>query len=269
MDLQKTSNEELITDENSSNERDLKIISEQEFDLQLRDFLKTQHNDIKKSIQLLVDTLKEHGSQGLTLYQLKLALGGQIDDATILQIVYLLEKTDPPMLSSVGFSSLRYVLSPYLGTWVIDTSTIITQSTIPQLKEDEEVTSVMKELDVNRKAIIQPRLWADLNGNVTNIVFMECREAIIDYILRRPGSTVANIHRNFALVLSRVDLQNILQILVKDNKLRQVQVLQPNSAKARKSIFTKTGSFKSTTKPVIERATQTCYWVSSLNNSWI
>lgn len=243
---------------------DIVKIYASDFDLQFNGFLQFQPENVKKHLQVIVDALKARKSQGLDLYQLKLEFDSRVDDSSILYAVELLLKSDPPMVIRTGFGSARYVLSPYIKSWTISNEAILNFAKINSTKPEPNSSSdSLFNTKIDRKPVTQLKLWNDVNGFTTDVVIKDCKAVVKDYILRRPGISDANIYRHFSMAFSRVNLQELLELLVEEKIIRKVCVVQTHDTKARKSIFSKTNSFRCTAQPVIEKSIQTCYWANS------
>lgn len=247
-------------DENVAEKR-LKELDTNSFNYEVSCFLRNQDEQTKILCRKIVDLLDSKKDNGLTLYQLKLELKEEYDDKTLKEAVELLESNDPALIVTVGFNSVRYVTSTYISTWCILTkeASMVTQKV--KIEPGDVLFSQLAEDNVSKKDIIVPNLWMDINGNVTNLVLHECKAAVIDFILRRPGSSDASIYRKFEAAFDRRGLSNILDILVKQNAVKRVQVHHFTNNEAKNSIFSKSRTFKCSNEAVIANATQTFYWL--------
>lgn len=264
LDLQLSRSGESFKTSSVKPQPDVVKMSSSDFNRQFNDFLKFQPENVKKHLQVIVDSLKAQKSKGLDLYQLKLKFDSRVDDSSILYAIDLLVNSDPPMAIRTGFGSARYVLSPYIKSWTISNEAILNFAKIHSTKAKANPSSdSLFNTKIDRKPITQLKLWNDVNGFITDVVLKDCKNVVKDYIIRRPGISDANIYRHFSMAFSRANLQELLQLLVDENILRKVCVVQPHDAKVRKSIFSKTSSLRCTAQPVIEKFVQTCYWVNN------
>lgn len=260
MDIEKTGSIKCDTTFISPEEPKIKRIDMLKFDIELGYFLKLQDVTTKELLNRMVSALKARRDIGLTLYQLKLELGSEYDDGTIKRGLNMLESNDPALVAAVGFDALRYVTTDYIGTWAIDTKEFGKQEFGPNFKPDPSL--IPDNIDgLERKDIILPNIWTDINGNRTDLVLRDCKAVIVDYLIRRPGTSEANIHRKFKAAFDRRGLRTILDILTTQNVLRRVRVDQCIDLKARKSIFSKSRSIKCSNEDTIEEATRSFYWV--------
>lgn len=234
-----------------------------QFDLAMGNFLNTLDLETKELCQRIIELLQVENDQGLTLYQLKLRLQDIYDDETIKRAISLLEFNDPALVVAVGFNATRYVtaIATNICNWLIVTSNCTMLPAEVKMEPEDEHYARPNIATGNRKEVIEPNLWTDINGDTTSLILHECKLAVIDYILRKPGSSGANIYRKFEVAFDKRALHEILDILVKQDVVRKVQVNHESDVKSRKSIFNKPCLFNCSTKNAITSATQTFYWV--------
>jgi hypothetical protein len=149
------------------------------------------------------------------------------------------------------------VLVPYASDWVIDAN-------VANTADNERVRSKIARRsykNLARKQLIVPNLWTDINGSLTPVLFNSYAEAIVEFILKRPGTTKAAIHRGFSTSFSRKEVHDILEILVKSKVLRELKIIMDDYKKP--SVFTKTRYSRCTTKTTgIDAFAQSCYWAT-------
>lgn len=234
------------------------------FDIELTNFLSLQEWYMKPLCREIIEVLQEQKEAGLLLYYIKHKLKCEADDKAIYHAIHLLSTHTPALICLVGFDAPRYVLAMYTSAWTIHTKEIMNQFSAQFQKKIAcaQEQSNSESAAVNRKDIIVTNLWTDTNGEVTELVLNEVKQALTDYVLRRPGVPEASIYRHFSAAINRKDVRDLLDILVEQGVFRKVSLFQPVQLSARKNIFSKSHSLKCTTKQIIERSTQTCYWVT-------
>ena len=164
------------------------------------------------------------------------------------------------LFAPLDFGAPRYVTVPFIAPWVLTTNSHSIQEIGASFAKGKKPI-----VPIERKEIVKPKFWIDINGFTTELVLKECKEAIIDYILRKPGIPEASIQRHFSNAFSKTDLRDLLSMLVEDKVLRKLELHQPNS-KLKRSIFTKPRSIRCMSEPIIEKNIQTCYWITSVTN---
>jgi hypothetical protein len=205
----------------------------------------------------IVDILKSRAEQGIVIHEIKEQLGGRYADEDIIAAVDRLTNHSSPLICQVGSVYPRCVLVPYASDWVIDAN-------VANTADNERVRSKIARRsykNLARKQLIVPNLWTDINGSLTPVLFNSYAEAIVEFILKRPGTTKAAIHRGFSTSFSRKEVHDILEILVKSKVLRELKIIMDDYKKP--SVFTKTRYSRCTTKTTgIDAFAQSCYWAT-------
>lgn len=258
IDIEKTGS---VSNENCVYPREVNIIrmDDLKFDVEFGYFLKRQDFSTKTLAKQIVSALRASGDMGLTLYQLKVQIGSKYDDAAIKRGIRWLEDNEIALVCAVGFGALRYVTVNNIGTWSIDAKEFLKPDL---LKFRADSSLIPKNIDfVKKKDIIMPTIWTDTNGNRTDVVFRDCKKVVVDFLIRKPGSSEARIQKKFKAAFERTGLRTLLDALVEQSIVRRVQVTQCSKPEARKSIFSKTRTLKCCTEETIEESTRTFYWV--------
>lgn len=261
IDIEKTEKESPYFTQVNFEEKKLQDFGQLPFNLSVENFLGKQDEHSKELLGRIINLLEAEKDNGLTIYQLKWKLKDDYDDKAILLAVSLLESSDPALIVSVGFNAARYVTAAHIDTWLIRTSDAAMHSAKIKIEPKDVLYPRHQSKDVVRKEFISPNLWTDINGNVTQLVLNECKTSIVDFLLRKPGSSDSSIYRRYQVAFDRKNMHDVLDLLVKQNVVRRVQVHQLSDSKARTSIFAKPRTLKCTNKPVIASATQSFYWV--------
>ncbi|KAI9266422.1 hypothetical protein EDC94DRAFT_516058 [Helicostylum pulchrum] len=263
IDIEKAEKEPPYITQGNFEEKKLQDMDQLHFNISVENFLRNQEEQSKELLRRIIDLLEAEKDNGLTIYQLKLKLKlkDNYDDKAILLAVSLLESSDPALIFSVGFNAARYVTAAHTSTWLIRTIDATLHSSKVKLEPKDVLYPRCKSKNVVRKEFISPNLWTDINGNVTHLILNECKTSIVDFLLIKPGSSDASIYRKYQAAFDRKHLHDVLDLLVKQNVVRRVQVHQLSNFKARTSIFGKTRTLKCANETVIANASQSFYWV--------
>lgn len=261
MDVEKK--EPTRTDNIKVDPKELKITCQDKLklDVEFGHFLKSKDVNTEALLRRIISALKIRGGLGLTLYQLKVEIGSKYDDVTIKRGIDLLESNDPAFICPVGFGALRYVAIEYIDSWSMNTKEHMKLDLNSLRPETQDFTKSFDGLV--RKEILLPNIWTDINGNRTDLIVRDCKKVLVEFVMRRPGTSEAHIHETFKAAFERTALRTLLDVLVKENRLKRVQVTQCGELKARKSIFSKSHNFKCTKNTTIEEITRTFYFVQS------
>ncbi|ORY03011.1 hypothetical protein K493DRAFT_334426 [Basidiobolus meristosporus CBS 931.73] len=227
------------------------------------------------NVQRVFDCIKTSGKLGITLLSLAKAIKNEdivMDDAILQAYLGKLESASPPLIGRVGFNTFRYVTQEFLSFWMVDTAqrtvcsysrsqTPIRSTGTPapeldfsSLERSPRVRDPFSRITVHRYA--PARMWYDINGNTVETVLRACSEAVLGYIIQKPGVYESNIHRKFALVMSRCELQDILQVLLSRGAIQRKAIIQPPKV----TLFSKPRVFESSDPNTINENTITCYW---------
>ncbi|KAG2206002.1 hypothetical protein INT47_005320 [Mucor saturninus] len=259
MDVEKTELTQIDPIKLDPKETKITCLDELKLEVEFGHFLKSKDSNTGALLKAIVSALKIRGGLGLTLYQLKVQIGSEYDDDAIRRGIHLLESNDPAFISPVGFGALRYVTIENIGTWSINTKEFLR---IDPLAINSEVQNFKKNFDhIEKKAIILPNIWTDVNGNRTDLIVRDCKKVLVEYVMRRPGTSEAHIHDRFQAAFERTALHNLLDVLVNENLLKRVQVTQCSDQKTRKSIFSRNHNLKCSNDVTIEEVARTFYFV--------
>lgn len=229
-----------------------------QFEAHLAELLVMQDQFFNELIKEIIELLGAEEGSGLTLYQLKSKLSENYTDDDIKLALHKLCLNNPSLVCRVGYAAVQYVLATFISDWAVVTKELEIIEMDPQENDLGEETQKV----VSRKDTILPNLWTDVNGSVTEVVLKECKEIIVDIVLRKPGITEADIYRHLQTALCRKEVRDLLDILVEQRVLKQVQVYV-QSEPQKHSIFGKTKQVVCTTTDRIEKLTQTCFWLTT------
>jgi hypothetical protein len=263
LDIEKTESEDLTGYDLAPEELKMNPMNHDELEVEFSNFLNLQEEHIKPLCREIIDLLQAQKDTGYSLYNIKSRLKTENDDATIKRAIHLLSTHTPTLICPVGFDATRYILAIYTSTWTIHTKEIINQFGTKFKNKMKAACAQQNTENIERKDTIVTNIWTDVNGDTTNLVLKDVKSVLVDYILRRPGSSEATIHRHFNQAFNRKELHDILELLVKQDVLKTVSIIQPIQLQAGKSVFAKSHALKCTTNQVIERSTQSCYWVTA------
>jgi hypothetical protein len=232
----------------------MKQLDDKGYKKTLDDLIENEDEFFAQVLCRIVDVLHQEAELGCTLYQLKSKMDGTATDDDILKAVHILCSNDPALVGRVGFNAVRYVHSAFISQWCItEPSRRASKKGVVLVNPDERLRSL------GRKPVVFPNLWTDINGNITELILKECKEAVVDLVVRKPGITEAHVHRNLKTALTRKEVHDLLNILVDQQVLRKLQISVMSEVDKKPSIFSKTKQVFST-KSKIERLTQTCFW---------
>lgn len=254
-----------MTDASTVRKAYIKQLTNKEYDATLSNLLiclSTKESDMIKAV---IHALHDQHEVGLTLYQLKTKLQDyHFTDQDIIMTVRRLCYNKPALVCQVGFKAVRYVHIKFVNDWTINNTE--TKDYKPSQRVKEEMMSKTNghfQTDIDRKDIVIPSLWIDINGNVTDLVLNGCKKAIMDLVLRKPGISEADIHRHMSTGLSKREVHDLLGILVEQQALRRIQVqIMPQQAK-QPSIFAKKTAIQCSSSDSIGNLTRSCFWVTT------
>ncbi|KAF7725782.1 hypothetical protein EC973_009399 [Apophysomyces ossiformis] len=225
------------------------LLTQIQFDSALAGLLSIQDDCDRPTLSLIVDILTASGKDGLTLPELKARLG----DSNIQRHLEMLLNNVPPLIAVVGLEAQRVVLTTDLENWLIVPKTVV----IPR-PPSQEVWERTSTLTKKRKTVVEPRIWVDVNGIVTESVLKGCLDVVIELLLQRPGITESAVCRHFNRVLTRVEVKDILSTLVQRGILRK---LSTKIATTPTTLFSKPKMFETTSHDAIESTITTSYWL--------
>lgn len=255
-----------MTDASTVRKAYIKQLTNKEYDATLSNLLiclSTKESDMIKAV---IHALHDQHEVGLTLYQLKTKLQDyHFTDQDIIMTVRRLCYNKPALVCQVGFKAVRYVHIKFVNDWTINNTE--TKDYKPSQRVKEEMMSKTNghfQTDIDRKDIVIPSLWIDINGNVTDLVLNGCKKAIMDLVLRKPGISEADIHRHMSTGLSKREVHDLLGILVEQQALRRIQVqIMPQQQAKQPSIFAKKTVVQCSSSDSIGNLTRSCFWVTT------
>ncbi|KAI8904526.1 hypothetical protein DFJ77DRAFT_248496 [Powellomyces hirtus] len=118
-----------------------------------------------------------------------------------------LRLNDIPLVVAVGFDQLRYVAHGFYRNWAVPLFPT------PQTGELPVPTAFMAM--ANQPTTFMPaRMWYDIHGDSVDTVKRACMETTLGTIVQKPGIYESKIHARLATIMTRVELAEILQLLV-------------------------------------------------------
>lgn len=238
----------------------LKKMTEKEFDDALSDLVVNEDAFSAELLKKIVDLLFQEAQLGCTLFQLKENLSSIATDEDIIRALHKLCSNNPALVCRVGFEAVRYVHLAFMGDWSIESITTPDKNMKELFAQPSESFKINNNFE--KKPFIVPSLWTDVNGNVTELLLKECKEAIVDIVVRRPGIAEADIQRLLKKALTRRETRDLLNILVEQQVLKRIQIALNPEPKKKMSIFSKTKQIKSVSVNIIEQTTQSCFWAT-------
>ncbi|ORZ03309.1 hypothetical protein BCR43DRAFT_520473 [Syncephalastrum racemosum] len=236
----------------------------QELDeLQLKDawsIVKTRQTDygFLSILEAIMEYGKEVGNRGMTLFGIKTSVQAAIpsvQDGVIREAVKYLCNCSPPLLISVGFDSVRYVLPTHLEGWAVLRDRVLVPK--PTKKDIKQRT---REVAALRQPVILPRLWMDTSGTVTVTVREALCETIVNKILERPGISIRELSRQFSPRLTYGEVQDLVDILISRNAVRTATIIPCRQRKL--SVFGKTRRFTRISEDIIAQDAIQHYWIN-------
>lgn len=265
------------------------------------DGLNHLHNNdgMYKLMKEIADYLTEVGERGATLQETLQHLSSKIDrnitidDKQFLDCINIMAyQSTPPIIAFVGFRESYIVLTTELDSWAIFPPRIIVNTPRTQIKQprkkntnqqasnqienkpsspsspssSSELQPIIKKEEkpqVTRSKTIIPRIWRDVNGNITQSVWNGCSNTLFETIFNRPGITLGQLSRIYYSAMTMMEMKEILDHMVTQGVLRKVCVsttLKLSSTKSR--LFTKKIPIQVTTMDTVDDHCQTSYWVS-------
>ncbi|KAI9280039.1 hypothetical protein BY458DRAFT_451465 [Sporodiniella umbellata] len=206
----------------------------------------------------VINILKERGSQGIMLHELKEALEGLYTDQNIYCVLCTLKDNETPLVYVVGYHTVRYVLNSFVDEWVLSMNAnneprflkppeIETSFTSNQSKKPREETNTL------------PAPWTDLSGSVINTLFQSYCRSVVELIVRKPGITNSSILKSYNGYMTRKELHDILTELVNQSAIMEKTVIVDNYVKP--TVFSRTRVIRSAETPLeIAKWAQTSYW---------
>ncbi|KAG0172420.1 hypothetical protein DFQ30_010488 [Apophysomyces sp. BC1015] len=230
------------------------LLTQIQFDSALAGLLNIQDDCDQPIIRLIVDILTAAGKDGVTLPELKgkLLVTEHMADTDIHQYLDALLKNVPPLVATVGFQAPRLVLTTDLESWLVVPKTVIIPKPLSQ-----EICDRTAELTATRKNVVEPRVWIDVNGIVTESVLKGCFDVVVELVMERPGIIESAICRHFTRLLSRAEIKDLLTMLVQRGVLRKLSTRTTTGPTA---LFSKPKLFKTANHDTIDSTVITSYW---------
>ncbi|CAG8446026.1 5398_t:CDS:10 [Diversispora eburnea] len=198
-----------------------------------------------------------------------------LSEDKFLRYVSLLESNKPSLIMKVGYEADRIVCSNYARFWLINTQrTPIYRSRKHAIYESVEFDNgddlmgnspLSSGFFNSKRSNLEPaesfaptRMWYDINGNFIESVFRGCLEAVLSVIVQKPGIYESNIYRKLSLVMSRCEIEDVLDELVHRTAIAKKAITKPNKV----TLFSKPREFTECDVNSLNPNKITCYWAS-------
>ncbi|CAJ0758213.1 2839_t:CDS:10 [Entrophospora sp. SA101] len=212
----------------------------------LKTLLDCLDQESQEGVKDVFETILSSNQLGISLISLKEHLDIPNDD--LLRYIGLLESQNPSLIMNVGFNNSRYVCTFYAKLWLVKTSRAPVSNPAKRVKYDYTITENALHVGTNSTTIQSTgtsgnrletkyhqqdetytltRMWCDINGNFIESVFRGCLEA-------------SNIYRKLALVMSRCEIQDILDELTTRKAVMKTSFIKPPKV----TLFSKPREFK-------------------------
>ncbi|CAO3624690.1 unnamed protein product [Cunninghamella blakesleeana] len=247
------------------------------------------NDETYKLIKEIVDYLTEVGQKGATLHELYQHLNSKNESSVTVNNKQLLDcinimayQITPPIVAFVGFRESYIVLCTQLDSWAIFPPKVIADTPRTQVKQRRRKTTKVpdqirletgsssnqkgnEKQPTERSKTIIPRIWRDVNGNLTKSVWNGCLNTLFETIFNRPGITLGQLSRIYYSAVTLMEIKDILDHMISQGILRKVCVSTPLKLSSKQShLFTKKVPLKmSKMSDTINDHCQTSYWVSS------
>ncbi|RIA98286.1 hypothetical protein C1645_870827 [Glomus cerebriforme] len=231
----------------------------------LKKLLESLDQEYKFDVRDVYYIIENRDNVGIPLVSLKKY--PKLSEEKLLRCVNILESNHPSLIVKVGYNASRYISSIYLKDWFVNT----TQTTANKFKKQRETGKIlMEEKSYNDagssdelktesvETFAPPRMWYDINGNFIESVFRGCLEAVLGLILQNPGICEADIHRKLSLVMSRCEIQDVLEELLDRKGIRRKSFIQPPKV----TLFSEPAEFKECDVNSLDSNKITYYWVN-------
>ncbi|GBC02145.1 hypothetical protein RclHR1_04480009 [Rhizophagus clarus] len=231
----------------------------------LKSLLENLDREFKRDVKDVYYIIENRDKVGIPLVSLKKY--PKISEENLLRCINILETNHPSLIIKVGYNSSRYVSSIYSKDWFVNT----TQTTANKFKKQRTEKVVIEDKSSNHneelsdesktesvETFAPPRMWYDINGNFIESVFRGCLEAVLGLILQNPGICEADIYRKLSLVMSRCEIQDVLEELLDRKGIRRKSFIQPPKV----TLFSKPAEFKECDVNSFDSNKITYYWVN-------
>ncbi|KAJ3179175.1 hypothetical protein HDU87_003133 [Geranomyces variabilis] len=127
------------------------------------------------------------------------------------------------LISAVGFDQLRFVVRDHIGTWTIPP---FVKPPLSGTGPSSGVVEMSLITDENGKPT-PARMWYDINGDEVGTTKRACMEATLGHIVQMPGIYESKLYSKLANVMTRVELAEVLQMLVDRRACRRKVLIKP------------------------------------------
>ncbi|KAI9002737.1 hypothetical protein BC832DRAFT_560731 [Gaertneriomyces semiglobifer] len=151
----------------------------------------------------------------------------------LLQLASTIRLSIPPIpiVTRVGFNDLRYVSSRNLGHWTIPLANPLSERTLLATS-----SSTRRETEVD---FTPARVWYDINGHEVPAMKRACAEAVLGFLVKKPGISMSRLKRNLGVVMTTGELVEILDLLVKRGACRRRSQKKPSAVTGLADLFEK------------------------------
>ncbi|KAJ3091834.1 hypothetical protein HK102_013216 [Quaeritorhiza haematococci] len=142
-----------------------------------------------------------------------------------------LQAPEIPIVSRVGFNTHRYVGYTHLENWTVQTDTGMDEKDKDPLTE-VLVQEVKTSQQIQRSKAVDftpARMWYDINGNKVDSVLRAGMETVLSYMVQFPGISESKLHRRLSCVMSRAELEDILELLLQRGACRRKCIMRPKA----------------------------------------
>ncbi|KAI8084526.1 uncharacterized protein BX664DRAFT_387253 [Halteromyces radiatus] len=225
-------------------------------------------------VQKIVRYLESRGNMGATLLEMKQNLLIEDDELFMAGVNLVTRQVQPPLATFVGYHTSRLILSTELDTWTVITRDI-EDKTIEDVQQhmkrihppdddDDDMVAIKAEpgqemMVIQRKEVVKPFLWMDINGNKTVSIWKGCVDILVDTLMHRPGITFGHLCRVLVGILSPVEIKDLIQVLLSSGALRQLSITSSSSSC---SLFSSSLDLRTATSNSIDPSLQTSYWLT-------
>ncbi|KAJ3161012.1 Methyl-CpG-binding domain-containing protein 9 [Geranomyces variabilis] len=179
--------------------------------------------DLSESIaacaNLLYTKLREAGPIGLSSSELSSA--ATASGYSIREVHEGLKASS--LISAVGFDQLRFIVRGHIGSWTIPP---FVKPPLSGTGPSSGVVEMSLILDENGKPT-PARMWYDINGDEVETTKRACMEATLGHIVQMPGIYESKLYVKLANVMTRVELAEVLQMLVDRRACRRKVFVKP------------------------------------------
>ncbi|KAJ3039321.1 hypothetical protein HDV00_012314 [Rhizophlyctis rosea] len=178
---------------------------------------------LKKIYQMITDAgVDGYGQRALKFALQPFGITGDVLDRYLhlLTTKLVLQPDNIPLVLKEGFNDIVYVSCTFHKEWTI----AVTERLGPEPPMDPMAPFVLRQVKVTRTPA---RMWIDMYGKRIDSVVRGCMEAVLGSIMQKPGCYESKLYRRFSPVLTRVELHEILQMLVDKGAARRRILAKP------------------------------------------